>query len=205
MKRNLFRAAIVAIAVMVGLGAYAQDEVGDMAAGGNVGVNIGDGITNFGIGGKFQFNVVKLGSGIIRGEGAFNYYLSDGTLWDLSVNGHYLINLPAPKLTVYPLAGLSLIGLDGSGDIDDCTEGDGLHMVGAYNVVSCEIYNRDYGGNCPAGGIGGNAGTFIGLNLGGGVQYELKPNILLQGEVKYRAAKLGARGLGVSVGVAFKF
>jgi opacity protein-like surface antigen len=198
MKQNYFLkvATLVVALVMVGFNAYAQ-EAGEMAAGGNVGVNIGDGVTNFGIGGKFQYNVAKVGTGIIRGEGAFTYYLGDFSFWDLSVNGHYLIKLPTPKLAVYPLAGLSIVGFGNGGSGDD-SGGWYLDPVTGEKVPIVYPEEEDDG-------EGGGSSTFIGFNLGGGVQYELKPNILLLGELKYRIAEVGVRGLGVSVGLVYKF
>ncbi|MDR2148043.1 MAG: hypothetical protein LBE91_16470 [Tannerella sp.] len=180
MKRNcIFKMAIVAIAVMVSLGAYAQEE-SKMAAGADVGVLLRDGATNFSIGAKFQYDVTK----VIRGSGEFNYFLDGGGFWDLNVNGHYLIDLPTPKLKVYPLAGLSVVGFGGGG------------LVEYYDPIE-EIWVVEE--------AGGGSSTFIGFNLGGGVQYELKSNILLQGELKYRIGNGAIAGVGLSVGVAYKF
>jgi opacity protein-like surface antigen len=66
----------------------------------------GDSYSNYGIGAKFQYNVTKP----IRLEGSFTYFLKKDliSMWDLSVNAHYLFPI-ADKLTVYPLAGLGLL------------------------------------------------------------------------------------------------
>jgi opacity protein-like surface antigen len=124
--------------------------------------------------------------------------LDGGGFWDINVNGHYLIKLPTPKLAVYPLAGLSIVGLGGSGG----SGGDNYYEY--QNPITGEwvrVYLDDEGDDEGDGG----SSTFFGFNLGGGVQYELKPNILLQGELKYRIGEVGIRGFGISVGLAYKF
>lgn len=105
---NIFRkAAIVAIAmVTMSMAANAQVK-GDKAAGANIVFGSGDSYSNIGIGAKFQYNVTDP----IRLEGSFTYFLEKDyvSMWDLSVNGHWLFPV-ADQITVYPLAGLSILG-----------------------------------------------------------------------------------------------
>ena len=71
--KSLFlqRMAILIIAVLtMSLTAGAQEK-GDMAAGGNPVFGSGDGLSNIGIGAKFQYNVTTP----IRLEGSFTYFL----------------------------------------------------------------------------------------------------------------------------------
>ena len=212
MKRNcVLKVAMLVIAlVVIGFGSAKAQEKGEMAAGVNLGISTGSSVTSFGVGGKFQYNVAKVGSGTIRGEGAFNYYLGDGGYWDLSVNGHYLISLPVPKLAVYPLAGLSIVGLGGS--------------VG--NDADWEIYPDDpnYNPNLPyGGGKAPDSGsvTKVGFNIGAGVGYDLTDRITANFELKYRitsATKVDLMGewggiegkvsnnkFIIQVGVTYKF
>jgi outer membrane protein X len=181
MKKRVLKFATLAVAlVMVGFSANAQEK-GDKAVGGNVGIAIGDGFTNVGIGAKFQYNLMKK----LRGEGAFTYYVGEGYLWDLSVNAHYLIGIPnVSKLNVYPLAGLSIGAF--SGDDEPSYDPDDPYD---YSVE-------------PGGGIG------LGLNLGGGAEYKLTDKIFVSAELKYRICfdtEYFSNKFMVSVGVAYKF
>jgi outer membrane protein X len=106
--KNVFlrRAAITAIAVLTMSVAVRAQEKGDMAAGANLVLGAGDGFTNYGIGASFRYHVLKP----LRLEGAFTYFLKKDytTMWDLSVNGHWLFPL-AGKVTIYPLAGVGIL------------------------------------------------------------------------------------------------
>jgi outer membrane protein X len=106
MKHFLQKAAIAAIAVTMSMAAVAQQK-GDKAAGGNLVFGSGNSYSNIGIGAKFQYSVTDP----IRLEGSFTYFLEKDyvSMWDLSVNGHYLFPV-ADKVTVYPLAGLGILG-----------------------------------------------------------------------------------------------
>jgi outer membrane protein X len=185
MKRFIERFAIVIALVTIGLGsAKAQEADGKMAAGANVGIAAGDGITSFGVGAKFQYNVTDQ----IRGEGLFTYYLGDFSFWDLSVNAHYLIGIPSiEKLKVYPLVGLSLMGFGGNGGNADTGGGE---------------WGIDYS-DTEDSGAGRN--TSFGGNIGAGGQYELIPNICIQAELKYRIGESGTNRFMISAGVAYKF
>ncbi|MDR1563075.1 MAG: porin family protein [Dysgonamonadaceae bacterium] len=100
-------ALIFAIATVTMSTTAVAQEKGDMAAGGNLTLGSGDSYTNVGIGAKFRYNVTAP----LRLEGSFTYFLKKDYLnmWDLSVNGHWLF--PAgDRLTLYPLAGLGILG-----------------------------------------------------------------------------------------------
>jgi outer membrane protein X len=94
------------------MAANAQEK-GDMAAGGNLVMGLGNSYTNFGIGAKFQYNVTNP----IRLEADFTYFLKKDyvSMWDFSVYGHYLFPI-ADKLTAYPLVGLGMLGTSASYD-----------------------------------------------------------------------------------------
>lgn len=99
---------IIALMAFIGMSVQAQSVKGDMAAGVNLAYGTKDGFSNFGIGAKFQYNL----SDAIRIEPSATYFLKkDYTkMWDVNVNFHYLFNV-AEKFTVYPLAGVSLVGV----------------------------------------------------------------------------------------------
>jgi outer membrane protein X len=182
MKKNDFlKYAVVAfIAATVNVAAYAQEK-GDMAAGANVAVGMGDNLTNYGIGGKFQYSVTDP----IRVEGSLTFFLPKNfgvpgfktsvSFWDFCVNGHYLFPV-ADKVKVYPLAGLGIQGWRHKSDID-------LGVWGASGKAT---------------------GSDICVNLGGGADFKLTDNLILNGELKYRISGGWDRFL-ISVGVAYKF
>ena len=181
--KNLFlrKIAIVAIAVVTISVSVTAQQKGDMAAGGNLVVGFGDKVTNIGIGGKFQYNVIDP----LRLEGSITLFLPKTetetflgekykykwSMWDISVNAHYLFPV-ASQVTVYPLAGLGILGVTGK-----FTEG-----------------GRSYS----------NSESYFAFNLGGGVDFKLTDQIFLNSELKYKLCKDWDR-FNFSVGVAFKF
>jgi outer membrane protein X len=183
MKSVFRKVAIVAIAVMTMSVAANAQEKGDMAAGGNLVLGSGDSFTNFGIGAKFRYNVTNP----LRLEGSFTYFLpkKEGvsglaetslSMWDLSVNGHWLFPV-ADKITVYPLAGLGILGTSASAEVD-------MGEWGSY---------------------GGSASTSeFGFNLGGGIDLKLTDKLILNAELKYKLGSTWDRLL-LSAGLAYKF
>jgi outer membrane protein X len=110
MTKLLQKLTIVTITITMSMTAFAQKK-GDVAAGAHLvlgtGKNSGVGLTNFGIGAKFQYNVTDP----IRLEGSFTYFLEKDfwKMWDFSANGHYLFPVTG-QVTVYPLAGMGIFG-----------------------------------------------------------------------------------------------
>ena len=147
---------IIALVAFIGMSVQAQSVKGDMAAGVNVAYGTKDGFSNFGIGAKFQYNL----SDAIRIEPSATYFFKkDYTkMWDANVNIHYLFNV-AEKFTVYPLAGVSLVGVKAEVDLD--------FGVMDFGEVSASE-------------------TKFGANLGGGAQYWLTESFALNFEVKYQ-------------------
>jgi opacity protein-like surface antigen len=134
---------------------------GDLAVGANLTIGMGDDLTNLGSGVKIQYNATQS----LRLEAASLYFLPktqtgsikiERRMWDLSANAHWLFPV-APKITIYPLAGLSLLGTSSS-----------VQMSGL-----------NYNSN--------NSDSDLGLNLGGGIDIKLVGGLMLNGEMKYRA------------------
>ncbi len=100
---------ILAVALGFAASAKAQDD-SKMAAGINLNVGVGDSYTNYGFGVKYQYKFAKHW----RGEASFNYFLKKDyvSMWDINLDAHYLI--PVKKVTIYPLAGLTLRGAKAS-------------------------------------------------------------------------------------------
>jgi outer membrane protein X len=129
-KRTVWFAVMAAVLV---INASAQEK-GDMAAGGGLVLGTGSSFTNFGIGAKFQYNVTDP----LRLEGAFSYFLKKDyvTMWDLSVNAHWLFRV-SDKMTAYPLAGLGILNSGASfdagygyGSVSSSTSNFGLNLGG---------------------------------------------------------------------------
>jgi len=77
------------------------------------------GYTNFGLGGKFQYEIKPN----LRLEGAANYFFKrDGvSMWDVNVNVHYLIHL-GDRANVYPIIGPTLMTWKGDNSVVDITD-----------------------------------------------------------------------------------
>lgn len=121
---------------LVGLCASAQSK-GDMAVGINLGfapcLESGSKLTNFELGGKFQYNV----SNPVRLEAALDYGFKSKEISALTfaVNAHYIVGV-ANRFTVYPLAGLGLAHLDSSYGYDDTKFLFNVGIGGEYAVSS---------------------------------------------------------------------
>lgn len=126
--KNVFKMAIVVVAATMTAFTASAQEKGDMAAGVNLVLGTGDALTNFGIGAKFQYNILDP----LRLEASFTYFLPKDygfgvvkmNMWDLGVNAHWLFRMN-DKLNLYPLAGLGILGynskiagIGGGGDSD---------------------------------------------------------------------------------------
>ena len=82
---------------------------GTFSLGYNLNFGLHSDYKNVGLGAKMQYEFVDN----FRGEASFNYFFKkDGcTMWDVNLNAHYLIHLgKAKKWTIYPLAGVTLLG-----------------------------------------------------------------------------------------------
>lgn len=115
----------------------------------------------------------------IRGEASFNYFFPKDhfTMWEINANAHYLFNI-GDKFKVYPLVGLTYVH---------------GHWSNKYSV----------GGGGDFGDDGYNTGKF-GVNLGGGAQYDLTDNLMLNFEVKYSLVS-DLDQCVISLGAAYKF
>lgn len=140
-------------------------EKGEMAVGAQFAFGAGDGISNIGIGAKFQWNVINR----LRLEPSFNYFFKKDyvSMWDLNANVHYLFPVGG-KVNLYPLAGLSVLGATAN--------------VLGYSASATEF----------------------GLNLGGGVDFDLSEKWVLNVEAKYKISGEWSRFVGL-VGVGYKF
>jgi outer membrane protein X len=175
MKSIFKKVAVIAIAVMaVSMVANAQ-EVGDKAVGGSLVLGSGNNYTNYGIGARFLYNVTSP----IRLDGSFTYFLEKDylSMWDLSVNAHWLFPV-ADKTTVYPLAGLGILG-------------------SSVNIPKIEVGGFSTGG-------GNISSSDLALNLGGGIDQKLTDVLTFNAELKYKVVDNMNRFL-ISAGIIYKF
>ena len=161
MKQNWFKVATLSVALaMVGFAGANAQEAGDKAVGANIVMGMGNDFSHTGLGAKFQYNVTKP----IRGEGSFTYFFAKDEIsaWDLSVNAHILLS--SEKVNVYPLAGISLLGYKDAGGRK-------------YKLESgAVIQSTD----------GSYSHSYLGVNLGGGLDIKITDRFYLNGELKYR-------------------
>jgi len=100
---------LMAVMMLMSIGAFAQ--AGKMAVGTQLGyAGYGDGYSPLGIGAKFQYGFTDA----IRGELSYDYWFPKDKVgcWDANLNFHYLVDM-AENMKVYPLAGVTLVGLHG--------------------------------------------------------------------------------------------
>lgn len=100
MKKILF----TFVMLLVGMTSFAQQ--GATWVGVNVNYGMHSDYKNFGLGAKVQYEFVDNW----RAEVAGNYFFEKDnvSMWDANLNLHYLIH--AGSLTIYPLAGFTLLG-----------------------------------------------------------------------------------------------
>jgi outer membrane protein X len=177
-RKNFLLYCVLAIAgLTVSLTANAQEQ-GDIAAGANVVLGAGQEFTNFGLGAKLQYNIIKP----IRIEAAFNYFFEKDmtSMWDAGLNAHYLFFI-SDRVTVYPLVGAGFLG---SKDKLDEEYAALLALLGG--EAESDSYNE------------------FGVKLGGGVDFKLTEKLFLNFEAKYRIGDLWNRTF-ISAGIGFRF
>jgi len=171
---------IVAIMAVLGLCASAQQ--GQKAIGVNLGVapclEDGSSLTNFGLGAKFQYNITDP----IRIEGTMDYWFeSKGcSMFDITANVHYLVNIGQSGFRIYPLAGIGYANVGVDGYRVDSDDEDLLIFKDSWH------YNR-----------------FV-FNLGIGGEFDITENLTLGAEFKYQYLNDFSR-LPITVGLSYRF
>ncbi len=167
---------LTAVIALLSIGAYAQK--GQTYLGGQLAYPTD--IESLGIGIKGGYGITDA----IRAQATFDYFLKKNNVswWDLNLDVHYLFPL-GNNIKVYPLAGLTYL----RGSVDGFTQTVNT-PDGSITVGNNESYSD------------GN----LGLNLGGGFQYDLTDKLVLNAEVKFQIIKNTNQGV-ISAGLAYKF
>lgn len=167
---------LTAVIALLSIGAYAQK--GQTYLGGQLAYPTD--LASLGIGVKGGYGITDA----IRAQATFDYFLKKNNVswWDLNLDVHYLFPL-GNNIKVYPLAGLTYLRGSVDGFTQTVNTPDGTVTVGS---------NESYSD--------GN----LGLNLGGGFQYDLTDKLVLNAEVKFQIIKNTNQGV-ISAGLAYKF
>lgn len=158
---------MIAFMALMSTTMFAQQ--GSTWVGANVNYGLDSDYKNLGFGAKVQYEFIDN----FRAEASFNYFLKKDELkmWDVNLNLQYLIH--AGSLTIYPLAGLTLL-----------------------NASTSDITIPGYGT------IKGVSDSNFGVNVGAGIEYPITDGIKLNLEGKYQIVKDWDRPV-ISAGVSF--
>ena len=167
---------LTAVIALLSIGAYAQK--GQTYLGGQLAYPTD--IESLGIGVKGGYGITDA----IRAQATFDYFLKKDNVswWDLNLDVNYLFPL-GNNIKVYPLAGLTYL----RGSVDGFTQ---------------TVNTPD--GNITVGNNESYSDGNLGLNLGGGFQYDLTDKLVLNAEVKFQIIKNTNQGV-ISAGLAYKF
>ncbi len=108
MKKNVLKKAVLIMSMaVVTIFSYGQER-NDIAVGGNISYELDD-YNNFGLTGKFQWNITD---GLRLEPSASYYFKKDNyTMWDMNANLHYVFKINE-VFNLYPLGGLSIVGYE---------------------------------------------------------------------------------------------
>lgn len=167
---------LTAVIALLSIGAYAQE--GQAYLGGQLAYPTD--IKSLGIGVKGGYGITDA----IRTQATFDYFLKKDNVscWDLNLDVHYLFPL-GDNIKVYPLAGLTYLRCSVDGFTQTVST-----SAGSITVGSNESHSD------------GN----LGVNLGGGFQYDLTEKLALNAEVKFQIIKNSNQGV-ISAGLLYKF
>lgn len=167
---------LTAVIALLSIGAFAQE--GQAYLGGQLAYPTD--IKSLGIGVKGGYGITDA----IRTQATFDYFLKKDNVscWDLNLDVHYLFPL-GDNIKVYPLAGLTYLRCSVDGFTQTVST-----PAGSITVGSNESHSD------------GN----LGVNLGGGFQYDLSEKFSLNAEVKFQIIKNSNQGV-ISAGFLYKF
>ena len=196
---------MIAVMALVTLTVSAQDK--PFAVGINVNYGLNKNYKNLGFGAKFQYEFVEN----FRAEASGNYFLKKDncTMWDASINFHYLIPI-ADNLKIYPLVGATLLGakVDMGGAIGSAYDDAKAAFISAGgSAADFDAYWPTIKQQAEAAyknGGGSTSETKFGFNAGAGIEYNLSENFKINFEAKYQYVKDFDRPV-LSIGAAYCF
>ena len=161
-----------------------------------IGLNLSYGteISNIGLGAKYQYGITDA----IRLEGSFDYFFKKDNLsmWDINVNAHYLFPI-SEKFKVYPLVGLTYTNWKCKLDWESSNEDySGAGLFSGEN-------DHNFWADDSEGSSSSSTGKF-GVNLGGGIQYDINTKWTANFEVKYQLISDYNQAV-FGIGIAYKF
>ncbi len=175
---KFLKISMVVISLFYTTTIFAQQK-GEMAVGLNLNYGTNSTLSNFGLGVKFQWNVINN----LRLEPSFNYYFGKDlivaryNMWDANINVHYLFLLGKKKrFMIYPLAGIGLFGTS-------------VKYKGEYAefIEGKSVSESDFA-----------------FNVGGGAEYLLTEKFSVGAEIKYQIVSGWNRPV-FTLGAAYRF
>ena len=120
---------------------FAQEK-GDMGVGVNLSYGTKSGFSNFGIGAKFQYNIIDN----LRIEPSATYFLKKDnvSMYDINANVHYLFGI-SDSFRLYPLAGVCLLGtsVDWGGESASASDF-GFNLGGGAEYMLTETFSLNF-------------------------------------------------------------
>ena len=176
MKKVVFFVATLFIALNV----FAQKN----AKSANLNLNYGTEIESVGIGGQFTYGFSER----FRVAHDFTYFLKrNNTNWIMNLNVHYLFPLNDSKISLYPIAGLTLTYWS--------FEKTFTSWEWRWNGGPFEYYENTYT----------SLHMKVGFDLGGGMQYNFSNTFFFRGELKYNIVSEPHDRAVISAGLGFNF
>ena len=177
MKKVLLTIVLCAMALV----GYAQK--GEMMAGAQFILGAGQGITTPGLGAKFSYSITDPWR--LAASANYGFKNKGISTWDVNVDAHYQFFF-GKGMRAYPLAGFTVMGYH-------------------YGITPEEGFYGDYDmGDSKATHYSANS-TCVGVNLGGGFQYDINNAWAVYTEMKGQlVSKHGSRFVW-SIGGAYRF
>lgn len=169
----MFSAAVLGLSAQSRL-EFKPPQASELAIVGNVGYQTN--FKRFAIGAQGRYNLMKN----IRIAPDITFYFPKDKITglDIMLNAHYVFYFPQDKFSVYPLAGIGMQN----------------NFYGKQDII-------DINGNVPK--TDSHSSSDFAFNLGGGISYQISPNVFLNAEAKFM---LGDNdNAAIMLGYGYKF
>lgn len=169
--------AVIAVCVMAIGPGYAQK--GEMTAGVQFQVGAGKGLANPGLGAKFSYSITdpwRLAASV-----DYDFKVKNTSVWDINIDAHYQFFF-GQGFRVYPLLGFTIVGYHATAPKSVQT---------LYSLLGMKAHSVNT--------------TCVGMNIGGGFQYDINDAWGVYTEVKGQCVSRGGSRFVCSVGGCYKF